>query len=85
MPHLCSSGQVVYDPHGLMAELQAEARAIWNAGPPPISDQERWQFRYHVADFLRDLADVDPDPHRFYGKPCSLKLVERTGGHRENL
>src|SRR5215470_17789320 len=49
MPHLCSCGQVVFDPHGLMAELQAEARAVWNAGPPPLSDRERWQFRYYVA------------------------------------
>jgi hypothetical protein len=59
MPHLCASGQIVFDPHGLMAELQAEAQAIWDAGPPPMSDQERWQFRYHVADFFRDLADVE--------------------------
>jgi predicted nucleotidyltransferase len=59
MPHLCSSGQIVYDPHGLMAELQDEARAIWNAGPPLMSDRERWQFRYNTADFFRDLADVE--------------------------
>jgi pimeloyl-ACP methyl ester carboxylesterase len=35
MPHLRSFGQVC-DPHGLMAELQVEAKAIWNAGPPSL-------------------------------------------------
>jgi hypothetical protein len=64
MPHLCSSGQIVYDPRGVMAELQAEARAIWNAGPPPLSDRERQQFRYYAADFFRDNADVAGDDDR---------------------
>jgi predicted nucleotidyltransferase len=59
MPHLCSTGYVVFDPQGLMAILQAEATAIWKAGPPPLSERERWQFRYHAADALRDLADVE--------------------------
>jgi hypothetical protein len=59
MPHLCSSGCILFDPQGLMATLQTEARAVWDAGPPPLSDRERWQFRYHAADALRDLADVE--------------------------
>jgi predicted nucleotidyltransferase len=59
MPHLCSTGHILFDPQGLMATLQAEARAVWDAGPPPLSDPERWQFRYHAADMLRDLADVE--------------------------
>jgi hypothetical protein len=59
MPHLCSTGRIVFDPQGLMATLQAEARAVWDAGPPPLSDRERWQFRYFAADSLRDLADVE--------------------------
>ena len=59
MPHLCSTGRILFDPQGLMATLQAEARAVWDAGPPPLSDRERWQFRYHAADALRDLADVE--------------------------
>jgi len=42
-----------------MAILQAEARAVWDAGPPHLSNRERWQFRYHAADLLRDLADVE--------------------------
>ena len=65
MPHLCSTGRIVFDPQGVMAALQAEANSIWKAGPPPLSEQERWQFRYHTADALRDLADVETsDPER---------------------
>jgi hypothetical protein len=59
MPHLCSTGRILFDLQGLTATLQAEARAVWDAGPPPLSDRERWQFRYHAADALRDLADVE--------------------------
>jgi hypothetical protein len=59
MLHLCSSGAIVFDPQGVMATLQAEARAVWDAGPPPLSDRERWLFRYDAADALRDLADVE--------------------------
>jgi hypothetical protein len=62
MPHLCSFGCIVFDPQGLMATLQAEARAIWDAGPPSLSARERWQFRYHAADFFRDLADREQRP-----------------------
>jgi hypothetical protein len=59
MPHLCSTGRVVFDPRGLMKELQATARTIWDAGPPPLSEFERWHFRYVAASWLSDLADVE--------------------------
>jgi predicted nucleotidyltransferase len=65
MPHLLGTGRILFDPQGLMATLQAEARAVWDAGPPPLSDRERWQFRYYAADAMRDLADVEAaDPER---------------------
>jgi hypothetical protein len=58
MPHLCATGRIVFDPQGTMAAIQAEAHSIWEAGPPPLSEQDRWQFRYHTADSLRDIEDV---------------------------
>ena len=58
-PHLCSTGRIVFDPQGVMAAIQAEARSIWDAGPPRLTEQDRWQFRYRVADVLRDIADVE--------------------------
>jgi hypothetical protein len=55
-PHMFTFGRAVYDPHGVIAELQAEARAIWEAGPPPI--QAAWIPRYGVSDLLRDVEDI---------------------------
>jgi hypothetical protein len=55
-PHMFTFGRVVYDPHGVVAELQAEARAIWQAGPPALKDA--WMPRYFAADLLRDLEDI---------------------------
>jgi hypothetical protein len=59
MPHLCGTGRIVFDPRGVMAELQTAARAVWEAGPPPLSEFERWHFRYAAASWLSDLADVE--------------------------
>jgi hypothetical protein len=57
-PHLCATGRIIFDPQGIMATLQAEARSIWEAGPPPLSQRDRWQFRYQAADLLRDIEDI---------------------------
>ena len=57
-PHMFTFGEAIYDPHGTVAELQAEARVLWEQGPAPIRDQERWLHRYMVADLLRDIDDV---------------------------
>ena len=54
--HMFTFGRAVYDPHGIVAELQAEARTIWDAGPPPV--QFAWRPRYNVADLLRDVEDI---------------------------
>ncbi|HEY0606438.1 MAG TPA: nucleotidyltransferase domain-containing protein [Herpetosiphonaceae bacterium] len=62
--HMWTTGQILYDPQGVMAELQAEAREQWFAGPPPLSTTGRWLARYSAADGLRDIEDVlhtDPD------------------------
>jgi hypothetical protein len=60
-PHMYTFGRVVYDPQGVMAELQAEARAIWEAGPAPLDPNLAWLDRYFPADLLRDLEDVGED------------------------
>jgi len=60
-PHMYTFGRVVYDPQGVMAELQAEARAIWEAGPAPLNPNLTWLDRYFPADLLRDLEDVRDD------------------------
>ncbi len=63
--HMWSTGRVVYDPRGVLAELQAEAQAQWKAGPPPLPPEQLWMYRYAAADMLRDIGDVlHSDPER---------------------
>ena len=57
-PHMFTFGRAIDDPHGTVAALQAEARRIWEAGPPPLEAHLAWQHRYFPADLLRDLEDV---------------------------
>jgi predicted nucleotidyltransferase len=54
--HMFTFGRAIYDPQGVVAELQAEARVRWQAGPPRVADA--WMHRYAPADLLRDLEDV---------------------------
>jgi hypothetical protein len=54
--HMFTFGRAIYDPHGVVAGLQAEARERWEAGPPPL--EATWMPRYFAADLLRDLEDV---------------------------
>ena len=54
--HMFAFGRAIYDPQGVIAGLQAEARKRWEAGPPPI--EAAWMPRYFAADLLRDLEDV---------------------------
>ena len=54
--HMFTFGRAIYDPHGVVADLQAEARARWHAGPSAVADI--WLHRYGPADLLRDLEDV---------------------------
>jgi hypothetical protein len=54
--HMFTFGRAIYDPHGVVAGLQAEARERWEAGPPPL--EAAWMPRYFAADLLRDLEDV---------------------------
>jgi predicted nucleotidyltransferase len=55
--HMFTFGRPIYDPHAIVAGLQAEARARWEAGPPPVKPED-WRHRYIPADLLRDLEDV---------------------------
>jgi hypothetical protein len=60
-PHMFTFGRAIYDPHGVLAQLQDEARAIWQAGPQPLDARQTWMPRYFAADLLRDLADIESD------------------------
>lgn len=59
--HMFAFGRVIYDPQGLIGQLQERARELWQAGPPPIAESVRWMPRYGIADMLRDLTDLGED------------------------
>ena len=59
--HMFAFGRAIYDPQGLIGQLQEQARALWQAGPPPIAESARWMQRYGIADMLRDLTDLGED------------------------
>jgi hypothetical protein len=56
--HMFTFGRAIYDPKGILAELQAEARTGWERGPQPIPEEVLILHRYGPADLLRDLQDV---------------------------
>jgi hypothetical protein len=56
--HMFAFGQPIYDPLGVMADLQTEARILWEAGPAALTESQYWTHRYRAADILRDVEDV---------------------------
>src|SRR5260221_12251712 len=59
--HMFTFGRAIYDPDGLIGQLQDQARAIWQAGPLALTESARWMPRYAAADMLRDLIDLGED------------------------
>jgi predicted nucleotidyltransferase len=59
--HMFAFGRAIYDPQSLVGQLQEQARAIWQAGPPALANSALWMPRYFAADMLRDLIDLGDD------------------------
>ena len=57
-------GRAIYDPQGIIVQLQDKARALWQAGPPALAESAHWMPRYFAADMLRDLTDLGEDRAR---------------------
>lgn len=64
--HMFAFGRAIYDPQGIIAELQREARLLWEAGPPELSVDQIWYPRYILTDLLRDVEDLDGDEEASY-------------------
>jgi hypothetical protein len=76
--HMFAFGRAIDDPQGAVAQLQREARAIWDAGPTPFAERELWYPRYVAADMLRDLADLDsPSESGERDEPAAALQVAR--------
>jgi hypothetical protein len=59
--HMFTFGRAIYDPQGLIGQIQDQARALWQAGPAPFANSNLWMPRYGAADMLRDLTDLGED------------------------
>ena len=55
LARMCADGYVVRDTAGGAQALQRQARAIIDAGPTPLSDEERVKYRYALTDLLDDF------------------------------
>jgi hypothetical protein len=66
-----ASGQILFDRSGEVAELAAEARRRWVAGPPPLTDADTLRWRFRLTDLLYDLLDLAPD----VGAPADAAAV----------
>lgn len=53
-------GLVLADPHGHLARVREQARAVLAAGPPPLTPAEWERGRYVLTSFMDDLADTPP-------------------------
>lgn len=78
--HMWSTGHAVYDPQGVVAELQREAQRQWDAGPPPI-DGTAWGVRYLPPDTLRDIGDVIERDEEQAQIMTGVLLAELIGTH----
>lgn len=57
-----ATGEILLDRTGETAELQAVARARWEAGSPAPTEDEITMYRYGLHDRYDDLQDVAHDP-----------------------
>lgn len=55
LARMCADGYILRDTWEEASYLQLEARAVIDAGPAPLTDEERLQHRYRLTDLLDDL------------------------------
>ncbi|HEY1013500.1 MAG TPA: hypothetical protein VGE07_12395 [Herpetosiphonaceae bacterium] len=67
--HMFAFGTIAYDPQGVIAGIQEQARREWQQGQPVPPPGAAWRYRYLPADALRDLDDLDDTD------PASVNLL----------
>ena len=55
LARMCADGYVLRDVHDEAADVQRQARLVIDAGPAPLSDEDRLKYRYALTDLLDDF------------------------------
>lgn len=61
MLRMCVESVVLTDPAGVAEEIRTDAAERLEAGPPPVTDDERDRLRYGLTDLLDDMAGCDDE------------------------
>jgi hypothetical protein len=82
--HMCGEGRLLIDTDAFGATIQDQARHLLEAGPTPLTDQERENRRYALTDQLDDLVGCHDDDDelaiigaRLLTSAAELALLER--------
>jgi hypothetical protein len=59
LARMCADGYVLRDVHDEAANLQLQARAVIDAGPTALSDEDRLKYRCALTDLLDDFRGSD--------------------------
>ena len=59
LARMCADGYVLRDVHDEAADVQRQARLVIDAGPAPLSDEDRLKYRYALTDLLDDFRGSD--------------------------
>lgn len=70
-----ATGDVVWDPRGIMPSVVAQAREIWDAGPSPLTDWAQILLRYRIGCLAEDLEDATDSSTRAL---LAVQLVSST-------
>lgn len=80
--HMCATGTILGERDGVGRRIQDDARALWRAGPAPLSAAELEGLRYRLTDILDDVAGCrDQDElifvaSRLLTQACELVLLD---------
>ena len=69
LPMMCAEGLILRDRDGAASRIKAEAQALLDAGPAPLTPEERDNYRYALTDQLDDLEGCDRPDELLYIAP----------------
>lgn len=69
LPMMCAEGVILRDREGVAGQVKAEAQTLLDAGPAPLTPDERDDRRYFLTDLLDDFEGCDRPEELLYIAP----------------